>query len=102
MTELRLAPTDQMGVEEGIGARCAAVCPIPDLLVGWMLICEDMLSFWGSDICVRLPSGDAPEVCSESDIFIPRVPLAEDPNPLQPCQPEPEAMETLPSGVGED
>lgn len=30
-------------------------------------------------------------MCSESDIFIPKPPLAEDPSPLQPCQ----AVETV-------
>lgn len=85
------------------GARCTAVCPVPDLLFGWLLTCQATLSCWPSDICVRLPSGSAPEVWSESDIFIPRVPVAEDPSPLQPCQPEPEAMETVSgSGVRED
>lgn len=99
MTELGFAPTDQMGVEEGVGAHYTAVCLVPDLLLGRLFICQAMLSCWGSDICVRPPSGGAPEVCSQSDIFIPGVPEAEDPSPLQPCQPEPEAMETM-RGLG--
>lgn len=65
----------------------------------WLLMCQTMLCCWSSDICFRVPWGAALEVWSEPDIF-PPVPVAADPRPLLPCQPE--LINQRPRGQWED